>query len=322
MAEPIADILVLTRNHQSFIGNCVLSVLNQQCSYPYRITVLDDASGDNTWDVLSKLKSDYPSSLGIIRNEFQLGIMESSRVLSRYANAKYICFFDGDDYWNYPLKLQTQIEFLENNPQYSGCFHDAAVHHIALNSDKEYLNRTQGGWKSYSQFNRYYPDFMPWALVERNILPTASLLFRKIDLTSFLDNYQLAPLSLSWALHLEIIKGGKFRYFNEIWSTYNDHPAGVSKQHEISEFKTNNIKILQSLLTQTEWAYYKAEIYSTICKETRAILKSHAILNKNKREYMTMISQYAKHLKLARKAELEQLKTDYQNHVRNNRLVE
>ncbi len=35
----------------------------------------------------------------------------------------YIALLDGDEYWTDPLKLQKQVDFLENNEDYGICFH-------------------------------------------------------------------------------------------------------------------------------------------------------------------------------------------------------
>jgi hypothetical protein len=158
-------------------------------------------------------------------------------------------------------------------------------------------------------------------LIERNIIPTASLVFRNINLAAFLDNYSAKEFSLSWALHLEIIKNSKFKYFNETWSVYRDHPEGYSKKNKLTDFKFNNIRILENLLKDPAWNYYKADIYRSICNEYRMILKSTSKTIDSFKEYKKLLKQYSKYLKLAQKEDLKQLKDDY-FYVRNNRMVE
>ncbi|HNQ67650.1 MAG TPA: glycosyltransferase [Bacteroidales bacterium] len=320
-ANPTLDIAILTHNHKDFIKQCLESVLCQKTNYSFRIIVLDDCSYDGTSEILNDISITNPEIIELIINKQNIGPLESAIKLAAYVNAKYLCFLDGDDYWYNENKIQTQLDFLENNPDYAGCFHDAKIVQANQSEDAQFMKRTQDQWKTYSQFNKYSSDFMPWALIERNIIPTASLIFRNKDIVGFLKKYSASEFSLSWALHLEIIKGSKFKYFNETWSVYNDHPQGISKKYDIVDFKFNNIKILESLLLDKVWDYHKPEIYKSICNEYRLILKSKKELSKPLKDYKKSLKEYEKHLNLANKADLKQLKDDYY-YVRDNGMVE
>lgn len=320
-SDIIVEIAIITYNHKSFIANSLASILDQKTTFPFKIIVIDDCSTDGSSDIIESIAKQNPDTINYFRNEKSIGPLKSAVKLANLLTAKYFCFLDGDDYWCNENKIQIQIDFLENNPDYTGCFHDARIAQSNKSEDIHFLKRTQDQWKSYSQFNRYSSDFMPWALIERNIIPTASLIFRNTDILGFLKKYSASEFSLSWALHLEIIKGSKFKYFNETWSVYNDHPQGISKKYDIVDFKLNNIKILESLLLDKLWDYNKSEIYKSICNEYRLILKSKKELSKSFRDYKKSLRQYEKYLSLANKADIKQLKDDYY-YVRDNGMVE
>lgn len=320
-SDTMLNIGILCHNHFNFIEKCINSILCQKTSYNYNIIIVDDFSTDGTREILENFFQQNQNKIELILNNDNIGALNSAKILAQNAKAKYVCFLDGDDYWCYENKIQTQIDFLENNPDYAGCFHDAKIEQYNKSNDANYNHRTHINWKTYSQFNRYVEDFMPWDLLVRNIIPTASLIFRNQNILKFLKDYPATALSLSWALHLEIIKNSKFKYFNEIWSVYNDHPKGASKNYDIIEFKKNNIKVLENLLKDSAWEYYNYEIYNTICNEYRFILKSKTELEKPRKEYINSLKEYEKYLKLSKKLNLSQLKKDYY-YVRNNGLVE
>lgn len=318
---PILQVAILTYNHEKYVKQTIQSVLSQKTNYSIGIIVMDDFSTDNTREILTGIEKQYPQKIKLLLNEKNFGPKKSVIHLTEIANSKYLTWLDGDDFWCDDNKLQKQIDFLENNPEYKACFHDAKIIHENTNDDIHYLNRTQNNWKTYSQFNNYSSDFMPWALIQRNIIPTASLVFRYENLNEFLQNYKFSELSMSWALHLDLIKNSKFKYFNEVWSVYNDHSGGISKKYDIVEFKRNNIKILEHILNDKAWDYYKADIFKTICSEYRFILKSKPELSKSIKEYKKSIKQYEKYLKLSREYDIRQLKEDYY-YVRDNGMVE
>ena len=241
-SDTMLNIGILCHNHFNFIEKCINSILCQKTSYNYNIIIVDDFSTDGTREILENFFQQNQNKIELILNNDNIGALNSAKILAQNAKAKYVCFLDGDDYWCYENKIQTQIDFLENNPDYAGCFHDAKIEQYNKPKDANYNHRTHINWKTYSQFNRYVEDFMPWDLLVRNIIPTASLIFRNQNILKFLKDYPATALSLSWALHLEIIKNSKLKYFNEIWSVYNDHPKGASKNYDIIEFKKTTLK--------------------------------------------------------------------------------
>lgn len=320
--QDILSIYIFTFNHEQFIEKCIRSILAQKCTFNYNIYVFDDCSTDMTVEIVKHLQSENPDKIFLHVNEKNMGVLHSAKEAILKGNpSKYISTLDGDDYWCYDGKLQKQIDFLEENPEYAGCFHDAEIHQMNLSDDVDYMMKTQHRWKTYSQFNRYEPDFYPYLLINRNIIPTASLIYRASEhILRYIENYNLAPHSFSWGIELEIIKNSKLRYFNECWSVYNDHPCGFSKQSKSTDFKRNNIRILDALLTDEWYSYFAPEIYKTICSEFRMMLKSNETMELKKCEYRKLIRDYKKYLRLLCKSDIKQLKHDY--NVRNSRTVE
>ena len=313
MDDIALSIFVFSCNHAQFIEKCIRSVLEQKCTYNYKIYVFDDCSTDGTAEIVKKLAVENPDSISFYENEKNMGVLHSVRkAIGLPCKAKYFAFLDGDDYWCYDGKLQVQIDFLEANPEYSACFHDAEIHQMNNSSDAEFMKKTKVGWKTYSQMNKYYPDFKPQMLVTRTIIPTSSLVCRWKNLENFMQNYRFKEFSFSWALELELIKNSKFRYFNECWSVYNDHVGGISKRGSLFDFKRNNINILESLLDDDFYRFYAPEIYQTICSEFRMMIKSDEGLRLSKREYRKLLSEYRGYQRKEIKAEKRQFLHDYE----------
>lgn len=317
MTENILSILIFTHNHEQFIERCIGSVLNQKCEYSFCLHVFDDASVDNTASIAERFAEEYPDKVFLHASKDNMGVLHSAKMALAIEKTKYIAFLDGDDYWCYDGKLQAQLDFLEKNDDYAGCFHDAEIHHLALAGDEEFQKKTKSNWKTYSQINKYYADFEPHMLVCRTIIPTSSLITRWRNIDTFIRNYNLGVLSFSWAVDLEQIRNSRFRYFNECWSVYNDHPEGASKRYGVMDFKRSNIRILESLLKDDFYRFYAPEIYQTICSEFRMIIKSDEVLRMSKREYKHLLSEYRKYQKQEIKVERKQYLRDY-DYVNNN----
>lgn len=276
LPKPYLSVAVSVYNHGQFISKAIESILMQKTSFDFEIVIGDDCSTDNTCEILKIYKSKFPDKINLLLARENMGPCSNAFNIYKNCRGKYIAILEGDDYWTYEFKLQEQVDFLENNPDYTGCFHDAevVVNYNMSGNNTFHSDQCYSEYRFYSQFNRYRSDFFPWDLLQRNIIPTASLVFRNNDYSDFFACFSSIKLSLQWALHLYIIKGSKFRYFNKAWSVYNDHPQGVTKKHNIISFNNTNIEILKILRKDKFYRFCRLDMNRAFLNEYREILYS------------------------------------------------
>ena len=103
------SIIVTTYNSADFIENCINSLLNQTIDN-IEITVVDDASTDNTVEILKK-----HSSIKVIELNENRGTYHARNIGIQYSSGEFITFQDSDD-WSHPERIARQLLQLNNNP--------------------------------------------------------------------------------------------------------------------------------------------------------------------------------------------------------------
>ena len=61
--KPLVSICCITYNHEKFIGEALDSFLMQETDFPFEILIHDDASTDNTTEIIRSYENQYPSIL-------------------------------------------------------------------------------------------------------------------------------------------------------------------------------------------------------------------------------------------------------------------
>ena len=276
-------IVVLTYNHERFIAKALESILAQNTDFTFQILVADDGSTDATLSVINDFYQKNPDKFIIKNNTTNQGI--KANILNSFSeiNGEYIAVLDGDDYWQYPQKLQRQVEFLENHPDFNGVFHDAEIVHIDDPGEVLY-----GQKKYYSQAYTFDEVIHPVQLISRKmIFPSSSALLRASALNLVDKRLLKDQYSLLWKLTCLVIKNSKFYFINEPWSVYHNHTKGISKSDN-TQFHLSHIAFLQELLKDEYYKYYKYEIYASISGEYKVLLDSKQTLGKGKlfRKYL------------------------------------
>lgn len=122
-SEIMVSVCCITYNHEKFISKAVEGFLMQRTDFKFEIIIGEDHSTDGTRVILQEYALKYPDRIKLITSENNVGANNNAIRTIKAANGKYIAFCDGDDYWINPNKLQKQVNFLENNPDYVICCH-------------------------------------------------------------------------------------------------------------------------------------------------------------------------------------------------------
>lgn len=123
----MVSVMVVTYNHEKYIGQAIESVLMQERDFEIEINIIDDCSTDRTQEIVAGYQQRYPALINCYFNEHNVGHIATQLNTFRgfqTLRGKYFALLEGDDYWTSSQKLKKQVEFLEGNQEYVACAHD------------------------------------------------------------------------------------------------------------------------------------------------------------------------------------------------------
>lgn len=128
--KPKISIVCMAYNHESYIRDAIEGFLMQETNFGFEIIIHDDASTDNTANIIREYEKFYPKLIKPIyqkvnQHSQQVGIF--STFIEPLILADLIAVCEGDDYWIESTKLQSQYDALQRNPSCAICFHPARM---------------------------------------------------------------------------------------------------------------------------------------------------------------------------------------------------
>lgn len=221
MAMPLVSVVLIAHNHEIYIEKAIESILMQKVEAPYEIIIHDDASTDMTANIVRNYAKIYPNLIvPIIQNESKYA--KEKGICAKYmfpkCRGKFIALCEGDDYWTDPCKLQKQVDYLEQHPECSLCYHDVKV---IYDND-----RTIGAFCDVKRNFQYDLESLI-SLINSHCIPTCSVMFRgsyaKYISGVFIDN---APIG-DWAIYIIMAQRGLIGYIDEIMAMYRVQCKGI-----------------------------------------------------------------------------------------------
>lgn len=135
--EISVTVYLSTYNQSEYVEQAIDSILMQKTNFPVKVLIADDCSNDGTQDIILGYQNKYPDRIYCYFTSENLGgCKKLTECIDRgFFSGKYLAFLEGDDYWLDESRLQTLVDFLEQNPQYSRVSHKRRV----VNEHDEWL---------------------------------------------------------------------------------------------------------------------------------------------------------------------------------------
>ena len=235
MKNPLVSICCITYNHAQFIRKTLDGFLMQEpptgvsIDEPwYEILIHDDASTDGTTEIIKEYAAKFPDKIFPLyetENQYKKGMAGKMEMYNyKRARGKYIAYCEGDDYWTYPLKLQKQVDFMEQHPDYSICMHGFSVHDIY--TDQTCLSKDFTAYEASENRTPQGVDFTAKDFFEGNYGQPLTMLFRVIYFNLDWCNQYKHYRDTHELYHL--LRAGKGYWMNFNGGVYNKHNGGVS----------------------------------------------------------------------------------------------
>ena len=249
--------MVLTFNHEKYISQCLESILSQKTDYDFEINIVDDCSTDKTREFIQKFKDKFPDKINLFFNQKNIGkknIQKNVLKALKTLQGKYIAIIEGDDYWSDENKLQKQISFLEQNPDFAGCGHTVVKIYEGGNKEPHRLN--------YWAQRKEVLDVHDCILV-KTFFHISSLVLRNV----FKNNW---PEFFGNKYTCDLLYPPLFAQYGKI--KYFDEDMGVYRAHSRGSFSTRNLVSMHlyeinALANYNRWLKYKyCETYNSYIK--------------------------------------------------------
>lgn len=253
--NPLVSVYCLAYNHEKYIRNALEGFISQRTNFRYEVIVHDDASTDNTAGIIKEFADKYPDIIIPIyqtENQYSQKIPIVTTYIYPMIKGKYIAICEGDDYWCDCNKLQSQVDWLENHPEYSFCVHNTISFDV------------QTGRKKLFNKCRYDKDIPLDDILQGGgaFFHTSSFLLRT-EYWKIPDEFKVPGIGdYPRAIYLALC--GKVRYLHNIMSIYRMNVEGsftkrinaapINKREEVAK---QIIQMLHNVDLYTQGTYKK-----------------------------------------------------------------
>lgn len=216
--KPLVSVIISCYNHEKYIEECILSVINQDYT-DIELLVVDDGSSDSSVEVIRKLEEKY--SFYFLAQENK-GLTKTLNETIAKSKGEYIVPLGSDDVM-LPHRITTQIEYIKDKPEVGICGGNIEL------IDSEGILYPENKQSRDIPFRRL--NFEDVFLERKPYVPATTLLIRREALESvggFDEENRLEDLMIE----LKITNAGYYiDCLPVVLSKYRKHSTNTYKNH-------------------------------------------------------------------------------------------
>jgi hypothetical protein len=263
------SVVMITYNHERFIGQAIESVLAQKVNFDYEIVIGEDCSTDRTRAVILDFQRRYPDRIVVLLRERNIGAMRNFAGITKVCRGHYLAILEGDDYWTCTNKLQKQVDFLDAHPDWAVCCSRAEV----KNECDPYSGtlRAQTGAVFPARPDAARPDgpdvsgLLPAApraagtytledLLRGNFIPTCTVVYRWDSLPRFPSWFFRSSLG-DLPLHAMVAGERRIELLDDCTAVYRIHPGGIWSSRDRASQVLESARMLAALSRDLDVRY-------------------------------------------------------------------
>jgi glycosyltransferase involved in cell wall biosynthesis len=250
--NPLVSVVLPTYNRADLLRRAIDSVLRQRFS-DFELIVVDDASRDDTWDLV---KSISDSRLQILRHVQNRGAAAARNTGIAASRGEFIAFQDSDDEW-LPEKLGQQLKLIRSLPEKVGLIYSSFIrvngqhHQIVPSRFRQMLSRLPlPAWNLSGS--------MVSALSKGNFITTSAVMVRKTWLESSGHFDESLPRLQDWDLWLRMAQCCLFSFIRTPLLFHHATPENISSDSS-ALLKAFEIILTKSKDQNKDWRWIYAQ---------------------------------------------------------------
>lgn len=253
MSVPTVSVIVCAYKRGAAISKTLDSILDQTFG-DFELIIIDDASGDDTYDVV---RSYMDPRVRAIQNETNLNVAGSRNYGLDLARGRYIAHCDHDDWWD-RHKLERQVDCLDHDRD------------LGLLATGLYYIARDGRQRSEPTDPDATPNFYRWLLFIRSCFLHSSIMVRADLLNAHNIRYRRdLKFADDWELYHQVARIAPVWLLPERLTYYNLHGDNWSFVAE-DQMRSNGAAFLPQYMSELVGSTLTPEMttdyfYSVVC---------------------------------------------------------